>query len=115
MSHKPNNIFAGRDLSCKQIQVDEIWGFIGAKRKNARKAGAYGDVWTFIALDADTQLIPSFAIGKRDAYPFTIRFSPGATPTTSQAIPEREPWPHLSFRPRVSQIFPARASSQWIR
>ena len=30
--------------------------------------GAYGDVWTFIALDADTKLIPSFIVGKRDAY-----------------------------------------------
>jgi len=57
-----------RGLTCKQIQVDEIWGFIGAKKKNAAKAGAYGDVWTFIALDADTKLIPSFVIGKRDSY-----------------------------------------------
>jgi IS1 family transposase len=57
-----------RDLSCKQIEVDEIWGFIGAKQKNASRAGAYGDVWTFIALDADTKLIPSFVVGKRDAY-----------------------------------------------
>jgi IS1 family transposase len=57
-----------RGLSCKQIQVDEIWGFIGAKRKNATRTGHYGDVWTFIALDADTKLIPSFVVGKRDAY-----------------------------------------------
>src|SRR5437879_2149266 len=57
-----------RGLTCKQIQVDEIWGFIGAKRNNAARAGAYGDVWTFIALDADTKLIPSFMVGKRDAY-----------------------------------------------
>jgi IS1 family transposase len=57
-----------RGLSCNQIEVDEIWGFIGAKRKNANRAGAYGDVWTFIALDADTKLIPSFIVGKRDAY-----------------------------------------------
>ena len=55
-------------LTCKQIQVDEIWGFIGAKRKNAEQAGVYGDVWTFIALDSDTKLIPSFIVGKRDAY-----------------------------------------------
>jgi hypothetical protein len=40
----------------------------GAKRKNADRAGAYGDVWTFIALDADSKLIPSFIVGKRDAY-----------------------------------------------
>lgn len=57
-----------RGLSCKQIEVDEIWGFVGAKRKNAVRAGQFGDVWTFIALDADTKLIPSFTVGKRDAY-----------------------------------------------
>jgi IS1 family transposase len=57
-----------RGLSCKQIEVDEIWGFIGAKRRNAPRVGAYGDVWTFIALDADTKLIPSFIVGKRDMY-----------------------------------------------
>src|SRR5712664_24566 len=57
-----------RGLSCKQIEVDEIWGFIGAKRRNAARVGAFGDVWTFIALDADTKLIPSFVVGKRDMY-----------------------------------------------
>ena len=57
-----------RGLKCERIEVDEIWGFIGAKRKNANRVGAYGDVWTFIALDADTKLIPSFVVGKRDAY-----------------------------------------------
>ena len=57
-----------RSLSCKQIEIDEIWGFIGAKQKNANRTGAYGDVWTLIALDADTKLIPSYVVGKRDAY-----------------------------------------------
>jgi IS1 family transposase len=57
-----------RGLTCKQIEVDEIWGFIGAKQKNAKRSGAYGDVWTFIALDADTKLIPSYVVGKRDSY-----------------------------------------------
>lgn len=57
-----------RGLNCANVEVDEIWGFIGAKRKNAARAGAYGDVWTFIGLDADTKLIPSFIVGKRDTY-----------------------------------------------
>jgi IS1 family transposase len=57
-----------RGLNCKNVEIDEIWGFIGAKRKNAERAGAYGDVWTFIALDADSKLIPSYVVGKRDAY-----------------------------------------------
>jgi IS1 family transposase len=57
-----------RGLSCKHIECDEIWGFIGAKRKNANRVGAYGDVWTFIALDSESKLIPSFIVGKRDMY-----------------------------------------------
>jgi IS1 family transposase len=57
-----------RGLNCKNIEIDEIWGFIGAKQKNAIRAGAYGDVWTFIALDADSKLIPSYIVGKRNAY-----------------------------------------------
>ena len=57
-----------RGLNCKNIEIDEIWGFVGAKQKNAARAGAYGDVWTFIALDSDSKLIPSHLIGKRDAY-----------------------------------------------
>jgi hypothetical protein len=32
-----------RGLNYAQIEVDEIWGFIGAKRNNAVRAGAYGD------------------------------------------------------------------------
>ena len=54
-------------LNCENIEVDELWGFIGAKRNRAEETGNYGDVWTFIALDADTKLIPSFMVGKRDA------------------------------------------------
>lgn len=57
-----------RNLECRKIEVDEIWGFVGAKQKNAKRAGAYGDVWTFIALDSDTKLIPTFVVGKRDMY-----------------------------------------------
>src|SRR5260370_38502203 len=57
-----------RGLKCEQIEVDEIWGFIGAKAKNAARVGAYGDVWTFIALDPKSKIIPSFVVGKRDLY-----------------------------------------------
>ena len=61
------------NLPCRNIEVDEIWGFIGAKRKNAARARVYGDVWTWIALDCDTKLIPAFVVGQRDRY-FARRF-----------------------------------------
>jgi IS1 family transposase len=60
-----------RGLSCKQIEVDEIWGYIGKKAKNVKpgeRNTGIGDVWTFIALDAETKIIPSFVVGKRDSY-----------------------------------------------
>jgi IS1 family transposase len=47
-----------------------VWAFCYAKAKNvpAEKQGefGYGDVWTWTAIDADTKLIPSFAVGDRD-------------------------------------------------
>jgi IS1 family transposase len=57
-----------RGLNCSNIEVDEIWGFVGSKQKNAGDTGNYGDVWTFIALDSDSKLIPAHLVGKRDSY-----------------------------------------------
>jgi IS1 family transposase len=58
-----------RNLSCQQLQFDELWGFIGKKERHMRPDDdrQYGDVWTFCAIDADTKLVPSFKVGKRDA------------------------------------------------
>jgi IS1 family transposase len=62
---------AFRNLTCKRIQCDEIWSFVGAKAKNvpAEKQGefGYGDVWTWVSMDADTKLVPCWHVGKRDA------------------------------------------------
>jgi IS1 family transposase len=59
-----------RNLTCSKIQVDEIWAFCYAKEKNVPddKKGqfGFGDVWTFTALDAETKLVPSWYIGRRD-------------------------------------------------
>lgn len=57
-----------RNLRCKQIQCDEIWSFVGAKEKNAaieKKEQGGGDVWTWVALDPETKLVPSFMVGDR--------------------------------------------------
>jgi IS1 family transposase len=61
-----------RGLKVKRIQCDEIWSFVYAKNKNVPKAHkgefGYGDVWTWTALDPDTKLIPSWAVGRRDGF-----------------------------------------------
>jgi IS1 family transposase len=56
-----------RNLSCKNVQIDEVWGFIGKKQKHVDENDSLelGDVWTFIAIDADTKLVPCFRVGKR--------------------------------------------------
>ncbi len=60
------------NLPCKRVQVDEIWAFCYAKAKNvtpeiAAKNPFAGDVWTWMAIDADTKLIPSWIVGPRDS------------------------------------------------
>ena len=56
-------------LSCQQLQLDEIWGFIGKKQRHLtdQDSPELGDVWTFCAIDAETKLVPSFKVGKRTA------------------------------------------------
>lgn len=60
-----------RDLPCRQLQIDEIWAFVGMKQKTANRKGrggdsTVGDAWTFTALDPETKLVPSFMVGCRD-------------------------------------------------
>jgi len=57
------------DLPCKLIQADEIWNFCYAKAKNVpdehKGTFGYGDVWTWVAIDAETKLVPSWLVGER--------------------------------------------------
>ena len=57
-----------RDLPCKYLEFDEIWGFIGKKEKHVSvdDSPELGDVWTFCAVDAETKIVPTFRCGKRD-------------------------------------------------
>lgn len=51
--------------------MDEIWSFVAKKNKNVTAADDWtqvGDQYTFVALDPDTKLIPSYLVGKRTAY-----------------------------------------------
>lgn len=59
-----------RDLPCRNVQVDEIWTFVRKKQRmltvKEKKNLEIGDQYVFVALDADTRLIPLFHVGKRD-------------------------------------------------
>jgi IS1 family transposase len=66
-----------RNLSCRRIQADDIWQFCYAKDRNLpdsmRGKPGVGSVWTWVAIDADTKLVPVFHVGTRDgdcAYEF---------------------------------------------
>ena len=58
-----------RGLSCQRLQVDEVWSFVAKKQRHLSTTDhprRVGDVWTFVALDADTKLVPCYRIGKRN-------------------------------------------------
>ena len=58
------------NLNCQRVQCDEIWSFCYSKQKNVpeEKRGQFGvgDVWTWVAIDADTKLAISWLVGNRD-------------------------------------------------
>jgi len=60
-----------RNLTCKRVQLDEVWNFCYAKDKNLpdemRGEPGVGSIWTWVALDAETKLILSWRLGARDA------------------------------------------------
>jgi len=52
----------------KRIQGDELWCFVGKKQRNVGvdDSPELGDAWVFVALDADSKLIPAYTVGKRN-------------------------------------------------
>ena len=65
-----------RNLPGARIQVDEIWSFVDVKDKNLplEELGKFGrgSVWTWVAMVADTKLVPSWLISDRSADAATI-------------------------------------------
>jgi IS1 family transposase len=58
-----------RGLDCTRLEIDELWAFVGKKQRHVTKdddRSRVGDTWTFVAIDAETKLVPSFLVGKRD-------------------------------------------------
>ncbi len=58
-----------KQVKSKRVQCDEIWSFVYSKAKNVPEGleGQAGDVWTWTAIDADSELIVSYYVGGRDA------------------------------------------------
>lgn len=58
-----------RNLATQRVQVDELWSFCGMKAKNVpqelRGSFGFGDVWTWIGIDADTKLVISWLVADR--------------------------------------------------
>ena len=58
-----------QNLPCERVQVDEIWSYVGKKQARLTREddrNQLGDMWTFVALDSDTKLVPSYRVGKRN-------------------------------------------------
>ncbi len=60
-----------RGLTSRRLECDEIWSFCHSKKKNVAPEHqgilGYGDVWTWVAIDADSKLVPCWHVGHRDA------------------------------------------------
>lgn len=58
-----------RNLTSRRIECDEIWAFVGMKAKTVpeERQGEFGvgDVWTWVAIDPDTKLVPTWLVGDR--------------------------------------------------
>src|SRR5262245_17542897 len=68
---------AFRNLDVNRIEADEIWAFCSAKERHVpadrQDDPNYGDVWTWVAIDAETKLVPTWHVGDRsveDCYMF---------------------------------------------
>src|SRR5439155_19108664 len=66
-----------RNMHVRQVQADEIWGFIYKKEKHKTSDEAsnrlIGDAYTFVAIEAESKLILCFELGRRDVST-TLRF-----------------------------------------
>lgn len=97
-----------------------IWSFCYAKQKNVPEEyqGTFGsgDVWTWVAIDADTKLIPSWLVGElttRDLYTFLSDLKAGSSPAASgqyrpmlilARVLEKEKEHVVGFAPEVAVV-----------
>jgi len=67
-----------RRVAVRDVQCDEMWGFVGMKEKtkkaNGRADYAVGDAYTFVGIERHTKLVLAWHLGRRtrpDTFAFT--------------------------------------------
>ena len=69
---RSERLFADKvcNVVVRDVQADEIWGFIRKKEAHKRPAEAHdetiGDAYCFVAIERHSKLILNFALGRRD-------------------------------------------------
>jgi len=65
-----------RGLTCRRVRCEEIWAFCHAKAANVPEEHkgefGYGDIWAWVALDADSKLVPTWLVGDRSTADATV-------------------------------------------
>lgn len=95
------------NLTLRHVQVDELWTFVQKKEARCtaeeKAEGRTGDIYTFIALDHDTKLVPTFLVGRRDGA-HTEMFIRNLARTLRKPIPhdsDRHAYQRQRIRPIV--------------
>lgn len=102
-----------RGVKARRVQVDELWGFIYCKQKNvtheiANKNAAAGDVWLWVAIEAQSKLVISWRLGSRSAYDANLFISDVASRLASRVQLTSDGYKGISMRSK------ARSGAMWI-
>jgi IS1 family transposase len=90
-----------KGLSVKEVQCDEVWGFIGMKERTKARKGiednSLGDAWTFTAIERHTKLILAYHLGRRteaDTIAFTEKLAHATTGSFQVTTDGFKPYQH---------------------
>src|SRR5437588_9252441 len=80
-----------RNLTVRDVQADEMWGYVGMKEKTKKEQGSadptLGDAYTFVAIERRTKLVIAWHLGRRtarDTVEFTEKMYKAVEGTTNR-------------------------------
>ena len=80
-----------KGLSVRDVQADEMWGYVGMKEKTKKEYGlaesSLGDAYTFVAIERRTKLVIAWHLGRRtarDTVEFTEKIYKAVEGTTNR-------------------------------